>query len=171
MAIPTPRTWVDRDPLNTTTLNTGVRDGITFAQGPPGAVATRPGGSTQSIPNNTVTAVTFTVETFDNMAGFAATSSTITVSEAGVYAVTAGGAFAANATGLRVIAIQQNGVDVPGGLQEANAPAGGGIGYINVSQHILASAGDTVIVNVLQTSGGALNIDACRLSVVRATGS
>ena len=130
------------------------------------AIATRATGSTQSIPNNTVTAVTFPTETLDNATMFAATSSNITVPRAGAYAAIGGGTFAPSATGDRLALVNVGGTS-QGGTQY-KSPTGSGI--VNAAAMLLCAAADVVTLSVLQTSGGALNIDDCRLGVVRISG-
>lgn len=130
------------------------------------AIATRPSGSTQSIPHNTVTAVTFTTETLDNATMFAATSSNITVPVAGAYSVIGGGTFAPSVTGDRLALVNVGGT-AQGGTQY-KSPTGSGI--VNAAAMLLCAASDVVTLSVLQTSGGALNIEDCRLGVVRVSG-
>lgn len=168
MAIPAPRTWVDRDSINTTNQNTD-RDAILYAQKPTAVIADRV--AAQSILNNTTTLVSFDTEIFDSGAGFAPTSSTVTFAEAGVYVITAGGTWAANATGARVGTIRHNGNDVNGGTWEAPALGGGAPTFMSHCATVLAAAGDTAGYAVTQTSGGSLNISAVRFSITRASGT
>ena len=167
-ATPTFPTWITREVLSTSKLNQIASTGE-FAKNQPAAIATRPSGAVLSIPNNTFTAVTMTVENFDNMAGFAATSSTITTTYDGVWIASGGGSFAVSATGVRLASVRKNGADQEGGMVEWPAPNGSGL--ILAAVVATASVGDTFALWVLQNSGGALNIDQARIAAARVSGT
>lgn len=135
----------------------------------PAGIGTRPAAATQSIPNGTNTAITLTVETFDNMGGFAPTSSNLVLGDDGVYLTCAGGVFASNATGVRLLVVRQNGVDVPGISDEVAAFTGSCC--LNAANLVAGASGDTMTAIVFQNSGGALNLDTARLSAVRVSGT
>lgn len=134
---------------------------------PNGVIALRT--TAQSIPNNTSTAISWDSEEFDNSSMITPTSSTITVQADGVYTITAEGAFAANATGIRGLEIVINGGSAAGGAYVTTVGAGVSHRIIYANDYLLA-ASDTVQINAFQTSGGALNLSIGRTSVVRATG-
>lgn len=170
MAVPTPRTWADNDSLNTTNLNTGVRDPIQFAQNPSAAVAER--STTQSIPNAVGTAVSFDVEHFDNDAMFAPTSTQITVVEDGLYDLSGFVSWASNATGYRSVQLALNGTRIVGNLQSTHTGVAVGV---SVACTRNLTAGDNITLVVDQNSGSALNVDTTlgrpQLSVRRSSGT
>lgn len=152
-----------------TTYQNGLRDLGKEGLNPPSAIADRI--AAQSIPNNTTTSVSFDTEVFDGRSMFVATSATILIAEPGVYIITAGGTWAANATGARIGTIRHNGNDVNGGTWEEPALTGGAQTFMSHCASIFAAGGDTVTYAVTQTSGGALNISACRVGVHRVSGT
>lgn len=152
----------------TTWLN-AMRDLGLAARDQPATIADRL--AAQSIPNNANTLVAFDTEIFDNYGTFTATSSTIILQAAGVYVVTGGGTWAANATGARLASIRHNGNDVNGGTWEQPALTGGAQTFMSHCATINAAIGDSVTYAVFQNSGGALNISAVRIGITRASGT
>jgi len=126
--------------------------------------------ATQSIPNNSSTAISFDGEEFDNSSMITPTSSTITIQEDGLYLITAEVAIAANATGIRGIEVIINGGTTTGAQY---APTIGTVRThpASYSNAFLLTAGDTVSINAYQNSGGALNAVSARASVTRITGN
>lgn len=116
-----------------------------------------------SIPNTTVTSLTFNTETYDTDA-FHSTSSntdriTIPAGKAGYYLINYNINYAANATGFRNNAIKLNGgstIDavayIKGFSDDANSLAGTTVYYLSVA--------DYVSLSTYQNSGGALNTEA-----------
>lgn len=113
----------------------------------------------QSIPNNAATNVQWENEVVDSGELFnsAVSNTTITIPTTGLYAVTIGLSWAANVTGSRHAFLLLNGVDnvlldrrmtVTGGLSTSLTLSG--IRYF--------TADDTLVVQVLQNSGAALNL-------------
>ena len=117
--------------------------------------------TTQSIPHNTDTFVTFTIEDFDNDGCFTASSDTVTVQTTGVYYVSAGIAFASNATGYRGMYILKNPSsvnDIGAALAACEMPAASSGNMLTASAVQTFTAGETIKVMVGQNSGGSLNI-------------
>lgn len=143
--------------------------GAAFDHGnnPPMAIVLRT--TSQSIPNSSATAVTFDSEEFDNAAWFTPSSTTITVPEDGVVTVAGTFTYATNVTGTRGIQVQKNasgvdGVYVPATSSTTNLP----VAYAN---SFLCVAGDTFTFNAFQSSGGALNLIAARITFKRDSGT
>lgn len=117
--------------------------------------------TTQSIPNNTITYISWTVENEDLLGFINAPGDTITIpaNYGGVYTGGVFARFAANATNLRVMTLEVNG----SGVSEWRGPAiivaaqPTSMGIAMPAMRL--AAGDTVKVSVFQGSGGALNID------------
>lgn len=115
----------------------------------------------QSIANATDTMVQFNTEQYDTGGMFTtATNTRITIPVAGIYEVTACVRFAAHATGFRYVAIMVNGL---GGTIWNNSqnPVNSGTlpTTICVSDRIKLVANDFLVVDVYQTSGGALTVE------------
>lgn len=114
--------------------------------------------SLQSIPNNTLTAVTFTSTDRWDPNGLHSTSvnpSRTTVLEDGKYLVTAGGKWALNATGFRQMVIRKNGTLAL--KVNTKNPTAGSATFQDVSVIADLVATDYVEMDVFQTSGGNLN--------------
>jgi hypothetical protein len=117
--------------------------------------------ATQSLTNNISTTIaldtastTPTTGTYDPKSWFSNANDRITIGQAGFYAVSANIAFAANATGRRVLGINVNGSDA-GGISILASPAGATT--LSVSTNLYLAAGDLVTISALQQSGGALS--------------
>lgn len=112
-----------------------------------------------SISNNTVTALTFNSERFDNGDLHSTSSNTdrLTAPVTGLYAFGATVQFASNATGRRQVTLTVNGTEV---AADERVPVNGAVTIISVSSAWQLTAGDIVRVAVFQTSGGALNVQA-----------
>ena len=115
----------------------------------------------QSLVNNTSTKIlldtasaTPTTGTYDPQSWFVNASDHIAVGQDGFYTISANIAFAANATGRRVLTIAVNGADV--GTTTALAVAVGST-ILSVSTNLYLAGGDLVTMTALQQSGGALN--------------
>jgi hypothetical protein len=117
--------------------------------------------ATQSFTNNTGATVlldtastTPTTGTYDPKSWFNAANDRIAIGQAGFYAVTANIAFAANATGRRIVSINVNGTEVTSTTAMA-APTGSSI--LCATTNLYLASGDLVTMSGLQTSGGALS--------------
>lgn len=113
--------------------------------------------ASQSIPNNTNTFMFFDNEVSDPHEWHSQTTNTqrITPNRPGYYHVKGFYIFSVNATGVRIVAIRKNGVEL---VKDWEAAQGLFEVYINISTYVyLNGTTDYVDTAVLQTSGGALN--------------
>lgn len=115
----------------------------------------------QALTNNTLTKITFntasstpTTDSYDPKAWFDNANDQITIGQAGFYNITANVGFATNATGRRLVQIFVNGSD-RGSVNVTAATAGTTL--LSISTNVYLAVGDTVEVQALQQSGGALN--------------
>jgi hypothetical protein len=112
--------------------------------------------TTQTIPNNSPTDISFTTETWDT-AGFHSTNSTDVFAPVdGVYLITGSAIFQGNATGYRELEITVN--QQPIADDQDDAMTAGAIDIPNVSTAYRLNAGDFVRMTVVQTSGGSLTV-------------
>lgn len=114
----------------------------------------------QSLNNTTFTALTFDTEDNDSDNGHSTVSNTdrYTVPKSGLWQVSAGVSFAPNATGIRIIRITKNGVNVAGSGN--SSPQLGGSEFSEVISRVVrvqCSAGDILRAEAWQSSGGVLN--------------
>jgi len=110
-----------------------------------------------SIPNAALTNVTWT-DTERNVGGWVGSGGVFTIAEAGLYAITACITWGGNTTGRRVLAINIDG----NAIARSEFPAGGGSLSNAVATEVALVAGQTVNVQVFQSSGGALALDGTR---------
>lgn len=114
----------------------------------------------QSLPNNTFTAIQFPIEDYkSNMTHDTVTNTTIlTCTIAGKYQLEGGAYFAQNATGIRALKWQKNGVDVPAS-GVTNLPfTTGQPGIAARPVEVELAVGDFVALMAFQNSGGALDV-------------
>lgn len=128
------------------------------------------GTALQSIPNNTNTNATFTVEDLDNdnMINLGVDNAAITVVTAGLYLVQGSVRFVFNTVGSR-----QAGITIAGVNQGSNRSATAIItsqAQVDVTMLVFGTVGQIFRLNVFQTSGGALNTDFRRLAATRLSG-
>lgn len=138
--------------------NTNVRDNLLWLSSPDRVRATM--GNSQSIPDSTVTAVTWTsADTYDtnSMHSTSSNPSRITIKTSGLYAVAVNIWFAANATGYRQLWLYKNGSAL--GLYVQNPSPGTGACNANLYDEIQCVAGDYLEARAEQNSGAALNIN------------
>lgn len=111
-----------------------------------------------SIPDTTVTALTFDTDRWDTetIHSISSNTSRLTCVTAGRYAIGGNVRFASNATGIRMMRIRLNGATDIAFIQHDAAGGGSLIEDIN-TQYVLA-VNDYVELEVQQTSGGALNV-------------
>ena len=117
--------------------------------------------SATSIPNNTFTPLTFDSEFFDTD-GYhdpGANPGRLTVPADGIYLIMAGIFWQANVTGIRAARIIHSAAP-SFAMAWNNVPAGSTAVANNFSTIISMTAGQYVIIDVLQDSGGALNVQA-----------
>ena len=116
--------------------------------------------TTQSIPNNTSTALNFNSERFDTdvIHDNATNNERLTCKTAGLYLITANIGFAANATGVRAILLQLNGTTF---IASINGPNNGASASrrLEVSTLYQLAVNDFVTVLAFQDSGGSLNTE------------
>lgn len=114
--------------------------------------------SNQSIANNTVTAVNFTTEGFDN-AGLhdtATNTERITIRRTGRYMIGGSARWTSNASGSRFCAINLNGGAGTADLvRDRKLPSTES--EVSLTTLVSLTAGDFIQLNVYQDSGGALN--------------
>ena len=124
-------------------------------------------GATQSIANNTITALSFDTQDVDTDACFAPTSTNITVNTTGIYLLTASVQYAANASGVRELGFRKNGtiIDTGFGPLAANTPATANAAVITVTGMASFVATDIITLYVFQNSGVALDAQG-RASIV-----
>jgi hypothetical protein len=117
MAVPTFRSWVDTDILTAAQLNVDIRDNGKFILNPPQVYAYLT--VAQSIPNATLTPMTFNGELYDRSSGTASTmhdlvtnNSRVTPNAAGIYLLKGDIEYAAQAVaaGFRYLYLRLNGV-------------------------------------------------------------
>jgi hypothetical protein len=132
---------------------------------PPRCRLTKSG--TQSIANNTTTAVTFDVEDIDDGGMHSTTTNTsritIPTGGGGTYLIGAHAEFAQNATGIRTLLLVVNGTSTQSTVRD-NSPSGSNATRLACTTLVSLVAGDYVEAQVVQTSGGNLNVAAtCNL--------
>jgi hypothetical protein len=117
--------------------------------------------ATQSFTNNTGATVLLdtastspTTGTYDPKSWFNNTNDRIAIGQAGFYTVTANIAFAANATGRRIVSINVNGTEVTS-TTAAATPTGSSI--LCCTTNLYLAVNDLVTMSALQASGGALS--------------
>ncbi|MCZ7376554.1 hypothetical protein [Micromonospora sp. WMMC250] len=110
-----------------------------------------------SLTSGSITVVPFDAEDWDNASMFSATSSTISLSVAGLWGFAAFGAFASNGTGLRRLLVDVNSTSSYPTINSRPAVSGDNT-HITVSGSHVATAGDALQLFAHQTSGGALNL-------------
>lgn len=155
MIVPSPRTWTVGEQLTAAKLNTELRDAINFLLSPPTALLH--GSGTQSLSNNTWTAINWANEQYDNDGGHSNSSSPsrFTAQTAGWYELTATGSWASGAGVLRGLKFRKsNSADygeLIGGLTS------NGLAALHISASVQLAVGDYVEVFAYQDSGGSLN--------------
>lgn len=146
-------------------LGGAVRGTVNVTRKPPpstvtfsGARVTHDSGSPQSIPNNSITAVTWATEAHDVGGYFDAGSPTVfTAPQDGYYLLTASLGFASNGTGVRAAWIQATTGQV---AAATTLPVTGFATAMSLSGVAFLTAGQTARVDGYQTSGAGLNVDA-----------
>lgn len=114
----------------------------------------------QSIPHNTATALAWNAESEDthNAHDNLTNASRFTAPVAGLYLVTATVTWNGNSTGTRQIGVRVNGTTTYSG--ERIGVDGASITFVqSISRMVRLAAGDYVEAVVVQTSGGALDVD------------
>lgn len=117
--------------------------------------------STQSISNNTVTALAFTSESFDTATYHdnSTNNSRLTVSRTGIYVAYANVGWDSNTTGIRVLGIRINGTENNRPADSTVAPVADQTQNV-VTGPISLTANDYIEAFVYQNSGGSRTLDA-----------
>lgn len=136
--------------------NTFVRGNVAFLARPP-AVKVRRTTAQSIATGGSGATITFDEERFDTDTMWdPGAPARLSVTTAGIYAISAGAVFATNATGTRQVAVFLNGTTIIGGN---SVPAVSGGGTV-VGAHVLyaLTVGDYLELSVFQSSGGALDV-------------
>lgn len=151
-----PHTITTGELVTVSTMNLEWGGNASFLANPPACRVYH--NATISIPNATLTALTFNSERYDTdtMHNTVTANSRITFNTAGLYVVSATGEYAANGTGDRRIHIRLNTGNYIA-WQVIPAFAGLGSGFACTTVYKFA-AGDYVEAFAYQTSGAALNM-------------
>ena len=154
----TPTTGTD---ITISGFGTPVRDSLLWVATDAGACRVY-NSAAQSIPNTTLTAITFDSERFD-VGGCHSTSSntsriTVPTNHGGKWVIGGSVEFASNVTGYRQCEIRLNGTTIIAS-QMAGA-INGTVTRLSVAAEYALAAGDYVELMVAQTSGGALNVQS-----------
>lgn len=153
----TPRTWTTGELVTKAIMDTHIRDNQLFLYTPPMAHVFNSAGI--SIPNNSVTALSFDSERYDTDGIHSPTTypTRLTCNTAGVYLLTANIRWALNANGHRGIFFQLgSGVSFAGNtiVPVPTIPI-----YQSLAGVYRLAVGDYVEVVVIQTSGAALGVE------------
>lgn len=135
-----------------------------YAANPPACIVTRI--ATQSLTTGLAGQISFDTTIFDN-SSIVATPVNL-LPPAGVYQISGWVTIAANATGIRVLELTQNGSIV---LSSATSAPSAGEGRLSISNLFLVVDGDAFSMQAFQSSGGNLNVTAARLGLVRVSGT
>lgn len=123
-------------------------------------------GTPLSIPDSTVTPITTLTVTAPVGVSYNSGTGVFTATTAGTYSVDFNASWAANATGQRAAHILKNGSAVTYGYSAILAS--GTIVVSNlVASNVRLTAGQTFTLNVLQSSGGALNLTSCTATIAK----
>jgi hypothetical protein len=169
-----PPTFVDGDPLPAADLNVlgddieylyGVSQGVTAS----GVQVSR--SSNQAVSSGSHAYVSFEAEAFD-FGGWWSSGTTITVPAGAIPAgfttillqVAVNAKFASNGTGIRRIEVHKNGASF--GSWQVSAISGDQTDLI-LPEWTTVAAGDTIKLDVYQTSGSSLNLTEARMTVMR----
>lgn len=156
--VPVTRTWVAGEVVTAPHFNDNIRDVLLYLLARP--IFQGRQTSAQSIPDNTVTAVTFNAEDVDSAGGHSTSTNTsrYTAVYPGWYRASPAASFAANATGARALEVSRNGTLINGSGVIVPAMTGG-ISHRMAGRTIMSflNVGDYLETSVFQNSGGALN--------------
>lgn len=132
-----------------------VRDNLEFLIDPPACSVYH--NTTQSVSNDTITAMSANSENYDNNSMHSTSSNTsrVTIQTAGRYQFTGTLKFAANATGNRYLQFRKNGSTIYSGLGGINS---GAEIQLSATRSLVLSVGDYIEVMGYQNSGGSLAV-------------
>lgn len=156
-AVPATRTWVAGEVVTAAHFNTNIRDVFNFLLTPPILEINQ--SVSQSIANNTATALTFTSEVIDSSGMHSTVSNTsrATAVYPGYYKFWGGYTIASNATGARLGWGKVNATDVAGTLFELPPVSGFSSAYAFRTKTVFLNVTDYWEAFVLQNSGGSLS--------------
>lgn len=159
--LPSPRTWTVGELLTASKLNTDLRDGLNFLLAPPLAMLVKSG--TQSIPNNTATAVTWETEQIDRDGGHSTSSQTsrYVCQTTGWYQIVGTVRWTNLVTGgeLRAAQFRKNGSSYLPGSSNATKSGATSVYTVQVVTTLVQLVvSDYVELIVQQDSGGAMNV-------------
>lgn len=130
--------------------------------------------TTQSINDSTLTTVALDAELIDtnSLHSTVTNNSRITIAKTGLYLVFCQIAWVANTSGRRFATIIKNGSAIDTDLSDNRAPTSAGEARNSIFKLLSLTAGDYLEAQVLQNSGGALNIQLYSyFGVVQLSGS
>lgn len=162
MALPVMQTFVTGEIVTATKLNTNVRDAINFLLSPPLFIGRR--NAAQPLSANNDTGIQWDVEELDADGMHTGTNATVTPLTPGVYDLEGHVAFAANATGTRLIQLFINGSLGNGFPVDSKNAASSGATYTSTASSY-AFNGTTDNVQLVANSSQALNVTSARLVV------
>lgn len=122
-------------------------------------VTVRALNTTQSVANNTWTAVACDQTNVDRMGGASGAATEFAATRSGLYVATFGAEFASSATGVRGVRVKRQGSVLPGS-QHTQSALSGTTTQITTSIPVLLNKGDALTFEAFQDSGGALNLAA-----------
>ena len=159
LGIPSQRTWATNDIVTAAMMNANVRDAVNFLLNVPVFYGQQ--STTQSIANNTYTALSLDTNIYDTYSGHSTVTnnSRYTAQQPGLYMIIGRSGFTTNATGARGALIIYNGGGVSSttpNVTTGNAGASA-FSYTEVVAFQLMAIGDYVEVFGYQASGGALS--------------
>lgn len=110
----------------------------------------------QSIPNNTITTLTYDTVIYDSHSGWSNSTHVYTVQVAGWYWVSMQIELDSNSTGIRTCRLNQNGTGSTILIHTMTPNAIGDSSGLYLTGPVKCAIGDTLKVELVQTSGGAL---------------
>lgn len=156
-----PATFTTGTILSAGSLNTNLRDNIDWLGGAKPSVRAKR-TSLQSIANSTYVAAAYDAEDWDtaSMHSTVTNNSRITIPSGGTgkYQIGWSGYWAINATGRRVVSLRKNTTTIVTEVEMMKEGGGVSSGTIQIVDS--ATAADFYEIFLLQSSGGALNLDA-----------
>jgi len=153
MAYNEPPTWSVGDPLTAAQMNTYLRDNMIELEARKGVYARCTNSGSQSISNDSLTALSSLDTEEQDPFGFHSGSNgyfTVPAGKSGFYIIGATGYWSFHADGRRSIGIRINGVDKD--RQTSESPNSSGTLDQQVACGIYLNAGDTVTASVYQNS-------------------
>lgn len=162
--VPSEDTAVVGGKITATWANADVRDAINFLLNPPDVHVTNTTGLSHTSGTSLLLTWDTEVADTDTMHSTGTNPSRLIATTAGLYAIVARAAFAANATGIRSLDVRKNAAGAAaGGTRvgyDSQTPVTGAVTSIAVIMDVRLAAGDYLEAFGFQSSGGALALDA-----------